>query len=279
MEAPPGGPGSPGGEDPRRALHTVPQPASRFPNTDAVAAYLTLAEATARRAPGVKNSPREGLQLLFSDILVDNVWMVTVKNGESSQDRVKAERYYTTGPPADKGAFVQFLSLVSFGGKQLNRTFRRESVASRDFSPQSKIAAVYRPILEDELKLARWETVMHDLVARILNDPDIDPILQVALLRRVLDLATEGSAVLRDVLGPLKTRLDKADVDVNVPWMNPETDLKTGRERAAHCIATVRDQFHLPPSKDIDGLRNQIERGVLRTYPTVGWMAKDRQGW
>ncbi len=187
----------------------------------------------------------------------------------------------TTPPesPVEKNGFIQFMSLTSFGGKELFRSLHRDVVAVRDLSPQSKIAATFKPILADESKLAQWDTVMRDLVGQVVSNSDMDPILQVALLRRILDSAVEGSAVLRDVLGPLKNELDKADVDINVPWMNPESDLKAIRERAAHCIRTVRDQFPLPPTKAIDDLRDQIERSVLRTYPTVGWLVKDRQGW
>src|SRR5262249_4894010 len=131
---------------------------------------------------------------------------------------------------------------------------------------------------DDRSKLSRWEQVMRDLLARILGEPDIDPILQVALLRRVLDSAVEASEPLKEALGPMKTRLDAAEVDINVPWMNPDTENLEGTQaRAAQAIGVVRGL--LPPAGDIDARRDKIERGALQTYPTVGWLAKDRDGW
>ncbi len=248
-----------------------------FPNAEAVDAYRKLAEAVARRAPGIENSPPAKLQRLFSDILVDKVWMVTV-NSKESDGRILARKYYTTSRPVEKQAYVQFMSLISFNGKEQARTFTSDRVVSRGLSPQSKIAADFKPVLADETKLARWEAVMRDLVARILNESEIDPILQVALLRRVLDSAMEASEPLKQAFEPMKTRLDLTDVDVNVPWMNPEIDgLERSHEKAAHAIESMRPL--LPPADRILSLRDTIERGVLNTYTTVGWLAKDREGW
>ena len=153
-----------------------------------------------------------------------------------------------------------------------------DRIASRGLSPQSRIAAAFKPILADESKLARWEEVMRDLVARLRDQPEIDPILQVAMLRRLVDSAVEASEPLKDALGPMKTRLDQADVDINVPWMNPETEnLDRTRAVAAQSIESIRDPA--PPVGAHLDLRDQIERGVLQTYPTVGWLDRDREGW
>ncbi len=248
-----------------------------FPNADTVNAYRKLAEAVARRTPGVENSPPAKLHRLFSDILIDKVWMVTISSRESD-GRMLARKYYTTNRPVEKNARVYFMSLISFNGKEQARTFTDDRVVSRDLSPQSKIAADFKPVVADEKKLARWETVMRNLVARILNESGIDSILQVALLRRVLDSAMEASEPLKETLGPMKSRLDLTDVDVNVPWMNPEIDgLERNHDRAAHAIESIRPL--LPTAERILALRNQIERGAFQTYWTVGWLAKDREDW
>jgi hypothetical protein len=248
-----------------------------FPNADAVSSYQRFAEAIGRRTPGVESNPQSKLQRLLSDIVVDDIWMVSVKSREAD-GRIHVKRYYTKERPAEKDRLVCFMSLISFSGKEQARAITSERVASVGQSPQSKIAAAFKPILADESKLVRWERVMHDLVVRILDEPDIDPILQVALLRRVLGSAMEGSEPLKEALGPMKTRLDAAQVDINVPWMNAEMDnLERHQAQAAQVIDKLRRL--LPPAKDIDTLRDKVEHDVLQTYPTVGWLAKDRDGW
>ena len=66
------------------------------------------------------------LQRLFSDILVDNVWMVTVTNRDPD-GRISTVKYYTTSRPVEKNAFVQFMSLISFNGKEQFRLIDESS--------------------------------------------------------------------------------------------------------------------------------------------------------
>ena len=162
--------------------------------------------------------------------------MVTVAEPRGDGGRT-SKKYYTTGRPVERNASLQFVSLISFSGEEKARFFNIRLIAAQGLSPQSKIAAAFKPVLLDASKVARWEEVMRDMVSRILYEPDIEPILQVALLRRVLDSATAASEPLREALGPMKTRLDAADVDINIPWMDPDTEnLDRSQVRAARAV-------------------------------------------
>lgn len=100
----------------------------------------------------------------------------------------------------------------------------------------------------------------------------------MALLRPVLDSAAEGSEPLKEAFGPMKARLNAADVDLNVPWMDPETaNLERGEQRAAQAVDRLRRL--LPQATEVDGLRARTERGILQIYPTVGWLVQDANGW
>ena len=46
-----------------------------------------------------------------------------------------------------------------------------------------------------------WEVVMLDLIDQVRTQPGMDPVLRVALLRKVLELALEGSEPLQAALG------------------------------------------------------------------------------
>ncbi len=248
-----------------------------FPDATAVAAYQHMMEAIERRAPGKDGNPQSRILRLFSDILVDNVWMVAVTDREVG-GRLLTRRYYTTGRPAEKANYLQFLSLDSFGGNQKARIISRSMIVSVDRAPQSRIAADFKPALADEARLAQWEKVMRELLARILNEPEIDPILQVSMLRRVLDSAAEGSEPLKEAFGPFKDQLNVADVDINIPWMNPETDnLERNRQRAEQAVEQLRRL--LPQSAQIDSLREKMERGIDRTYTFAGWLSQVREVW
>ena len=119
---------------------------------------------------------------------------------------------------------------------------------------------------------------MIDLMQRLLDEPQIDPILRVALVRKVVEAAMEGSEPLRQELGPMRSRIDKAGVDVNVPWMNPEAETQDRvRADASACVENLRHA--LPQTKPLLDLCKTIERSLSLTYQTVGWLARDQGGW
>ena len=106
----------------------------------------------------------------------------------------------------------------------------------------------------------------------------MDPVLRVALLRKVLELAVEGSAPLREALMVFKNLVDQADVDVNVPWMEPDNDeAELMRSRATAVLRSLPDL--VPSRKETLRRRAQIERLVVRRPRTVGWLAHEADGW
>jgi hypothetical protein len=60
--------------------------------------------------------------------------------------------------------------------------------------------------------------------------------------------------------------------------MNPEApDLKRAQERAAEFVQSI--WATVPPLKRVLDVRDRIERGVAGTFRTVGWLARDQEGW
>jgi hypothetical protein len=247
-----------------------------FPGAEQVAVYQRFAEAIARRGPG-KDHPATKLQALLSDPLIKEVWMLTVKKKDENS-RATLDRYYTTQKPAPDGGKVEFPFIISFAGEEQSREITMDRVVAIDEAPQSKIAARFRPVLADAKKMADWETVMIDLVGATLHQPDIDPILQVALVRKIISAAADGSEPVRSGLEPMRKQVDESNLDVDVPWMNPEGPrldrIRLEAARLAHGLrATV------PPATQIKGLRDQIAHSVAQVYRPVGWLAQEGEGW
>ncbi len=250
-----------------------------FPDTAEFTRYKQHAEAVARRGPG-ENSPTTKLRSLLSDILVDHVWMVTIKSDPDVSDRTITKRYYSAKEPEDKNnGFLQFSSIISFEGTELSRTISKDAVVYLGLSPQSQIADQFKPLFADEKKLTQWDALMTDLVEAILHQPDIDPILQVALLRKVVGAAVEGSESLRESLQAIKNHLDEAPLDVSVPWMNPDTlevSVKLGTTQFGSFDGSPRVAKLV---KQALARSEQIERDVAHYYQTVGWLARSADGW
>src|SRR5207248_8628244 len=81
------------------------------PDADRVAAYQRSMEAVARRGTDGDGALAR-LQRLLTDILVDNLWMVTVKTPTSATSR----RYYLTQQPSPDAPSVHYLA--GFDGKE-----------------------------------------------------------------------------------------------------------------------------------------------------------------
>lgn len=116
---------------------------------------------------------------------------------------------------------------------------------------------------------------MIDLVKSVVNETDVDPILQLILLKQVIKPAGEGSEPFRIAFEGIMQQLDKAKIDLTVDWTNPADGRgDEARQQADKLIASVRTQ--VPSEIRVTAARNHLERIVLYTHRTVGWLVRDQ---
>jgi hypothetical protein len=247
----------------------VQHPAS--PDFERVTAYRTAMEAVSHRSADGEGSLGK-LQKLMTDLLVDNLWMITVRPPAAEGPR----HYYVAEQPARNARSVRFLA--GFDGKEKTLTMVSDWVERIELSPQTKIAQKFKPMLFQDPSQIDWEVMTLDLIDQVRSQPGMDPVLRVALLRKVLELGLEGSEPLQAVLGGLKTKIDQADVDVNVPWMDPEDrGADQTRPKAAAFVRSLPDLT--PMRKDVLARRAAV-RGLMAGRPKpVGWLARETDGW
>ena len=217
------------------------------------------------------DAPKRRLLQLFSDVLVQSVWVLKVKetNGDSKY-------YYMSSRFDGKSNAIHYLG--GFDGRERSKSIILPRVVYSDWSPQTKIASKFRSILGKESTFTNWEEVMLDLMTAIRSAPEMDPLLQVALLRKVSENAMEGSEALRATLTPIKEHLEQGDVDVNVPWMDPDN------AEANRLRPTALEMVTSLPSlgealKEARVRRERVEQVIKRFPRTVGWLAKENDGW
>jgi hypothetical protein len=243
------------------------------PDSDEVAAYRKYAEGVARRAGGA-DDPAIRLRRLFSIPLIEHAWMVGVKNADTGHIR---DRHYAIEPPIKKGLFVVFSSVIDTNLKTLSRTLPTGVFDACELSPQSKMAEKFKPLLSEGASQRLWEASMIDLVDTILSQPNIDPILQVILLKTVVSAAGEGSEPLRSSLEVLKQQLDRANVNLNVNWLDSQApQLHKAQDEASRLVQSVRGLA--PSPKQVLNLRDKIEQSVLKSFRPVGWLARGAAG-
>ncbi len=123
----------------------------------------------------------------------------------------------------------------------------RDWVVKIDMSPQTKLAARFKPILQGEPDRIDWETMILDMIDQVRSQPDMDPVLRLALLRNILQIGLEGSDPLQQALDGFKKLVDQADIDTNVPWMDPENrEAEQMRPKAAAFFRSLPDLSAAP---------------------------------
>ena len=83
---------------------------------------------------------------------------------------------------------------------------------------------------------------------------------------------------MRAALGPIKGILEQGDVDVNVPWMDPDNaDAVRLRPRALELVKSLPDFAEV--LREAHRHHERLEQ-VVKEFPrSVGWLAKEENGW
>jgi hypothetical protein len=240
------------------------------PDAAEIALYQKHLEAINRRGLGSDDATAK-IQRLLADHVVGNLWMLKVKTADT-----RFSCYYLASLPDDSSVLVKHL--IGYDAKERRTPIVRAMIVSSDWSPQTKIAKKFKKILMQESTRSDWERVMIGLASQIRTEPEIDPVLQVALLRNVLEQAAEGSEPLREALTTTRGVLEQGDVNVTVSWMDPEDpDAAKMRPKAAHVIQILPDFADV--LKQALTRRDKIERQVKRMPRSVGWLAREKKDW
>jgi hypothetical protein len=250
-----------------------------FPDAADLDAYRRHAEAISLRE-STKAGPKTTLRKLFEHPSIDQVYVLTLS--ETFDGKPLTKRYYgpKPGQPGDD-RFEHYSS--PNGGALVAKKFDRAGGETPVLAPQSKLARRVLPQLREQSKLANWEGFIIGLFDEIvLNADDIDPILQVQLLRSVLRLGTDGSEPLRQSMpiAPLQKELDEAAKRLETNWVDPENrNADQARVDARNFVHSLTLRKLEQQRDQIDEARRRIESSVRRSYHCVGWLSHTTSGW
>jgi hypothetical protein len=249
----------------------VRHPAS--PDLDRTTAYGQAMEAMARRSADGEGALGK-LQKLMTDPLIDNVWMVTVRVPASITGR---RRYYVAGKPSSRGGTLSYM--IDRNGTKRSIRVAGDWIESIVVSPQTRVAQRFRRKLLLEPTGIDWEVDLLDLMTQVRTESGMDSVLQVWLLKKVLDSSLQGSDPLQKALARLKDQVDQAGVNVDACWMDPACrEANQARPGALACLLSLPDMGAFRQ----DALARRAAIGRLLTgHPTaIGWLAHEPgEGW
>lgn len=177
----------------------------------------------------------------------------------------------------------KFRMLLSWDGKDRPKPLFPTDIKKVVKSPQSVIAdEVQQMPVSFAKKFARrdWDKTIIDLALKIRDAKNMDPIVQLYLLKQVFEFGGKGSYPLASALrGPLKT-IEEANLDLMVPWMEPNNEaaarVRPRAEKYVKQFAGLHEILKQAAEKTRD-----VNLSLKQSHKIViGWLARDKKtGW
>lgn len=239
----------------------------------------------ALQRPDVANSPAQKFERLLNDPLLSDLWVVPTTDGRVYYVRkdptrdIEAKRSAEVGQPSVKLSYV-----TDFDGSTRDVHIPVAKLTKCHLAPQAKLFTHFRQLRRVGSVLAAWDEAIPHLLTAIQECSDMEPLLQLALLRRLTLIGSEGSVALADALTEHRARLEKMKPSVQLAtrWMDPQaTDALAERTKAVAVLkqlppfAKVKDRVQVQAKQLEQQLRAERHElwGWLRRGPRQTWEA------
>jgi hypothetical protein len=207
------------------------------------------------------------LNRLVRDPLIAGLWMISDNSGS---------RYYCRKQPVDSGTNYKFDYLAGFDLSERAGAIRKDMVASNGPAPQSEIAREIGQAIA-ELSTQSWESTFRRILKAIDDRDDLDPVLKLILLQKIVESGVSGSSVLGGGFQEYQQALSEANVDLSVSWMSPKDEGAIKERNRAEALLTTLPSMEDAFAKAASQL--QTLKGTSEgSYSWIGWLAHAEDG-
>lgn len=248
----------------------------QFVDAKLVGEYLLYLEAVVQQDEKDAKSAAFALREVFKRRTMRDVWVLT------EQDKT----YYLAHDPQPKirQAREDGLDLVGIhylsglDATEAVQNVRRERITRTYRAPQAEIAdaVLHLPI---HFADPDWETAASKVAEMIRDKTDLDPILQLSLLKEVFALAAKGSRPLALALAERRRQIQQANLDLEVPWLNPVSDSARRTRPQARKLAAALPSLKMV-AEVVAAKKSDLERELSRSRRELaGWLAWEKDHW
>jgi hypothetical protein len=209
-----------------------------------------------------------GLERLFRDPLMADVWLVELKDHK---------RYYArTAPDATGTGLVHFKYVAGFDLSVKTRNIKSTEVLPARRAPQVALSEKALQILAG-LNGENWDASFRELIAEIWRSdakgPKIDPLLKLKLLQQTVEVAARGSSALESELAQQIKMMQGSKVSPIANWLEPDdAEANTSREQAARELDMLAK---VPPAADKAA---QAKGALGKAFQWIGWLRSAPDG-
>ena len=238
-----------------------------FPFAERFTLRKTYLASVAAREPESGDFAANELSRLVRDPLIAGLRMISDQNGS---------RYYCRKEPKESDGTFKFDYLAGFDLGERPGAIRKDLVAFNGPAPQSEVAREIAKVVA-ELPTQSWESSFRRILKSIDDRTDLDPILKLILLQKLVETGVGGSAVLGEGFREYQRALSEGNVDLSVPWMSPKDEgaIKE-RTRAETLLTTLpsMDEAFLNAANQLQTLKSSDEG----SYSWIGWLTHSEDG-
>ena len=190
-------------------------------------------------------------------------------------------RYYCSDQPTESDDHLRFAYIRSRDSRD-SRDSKKPKIKSvertavtwldTEFRSPQRIFGQRAEDLLSGLKRRGWEPTFYELLSKLAEDREMEPILKLDLLKRFVPVARAGSSFFREQLKEMDASIQGLAIDYSVNWIDPDDgDAKRVREQAEAAFNRLPEMktFKEPLDKYLARLRKPL---FGPTYDWCGWL-------
>lgn len=257
-------------------IRKLKQANPNLPSGPAIETYLKCLDAIAQRMESNPKNATVQFRDIFSGILIKDVWFLRTRDKQrvyySGQNLVEIVK-------KAPGGQVNLRYFVAEDGDTKPTVMQSTNVEIVARSPQSVLADEVGKIFPEHFAEKHWDETVLSFLGKIRTSKDIDPILQLDLLRQVLASAKAGSYPLGQTCQSYVDKIDAAKIDLKTRWFDIESDAVVKVRLTAKEFVGKLGPFEKTIKATSDDQQQQIATTIANTALTpVGWLARMPNG-
>jgi hypothetical protein len=255
-------------------LRAAAKPLERLPHSGVLFARADLLQGISARVDDTGVPVLVSLENSFSNSLLKNLWQLTIKGS--------GEKYFLTEElTLGSSESQQFSYVDDYAGTKRGAVKPLKTIDKVVKAPHCAMSA---EVLAEVVRLKTappeaWEPGIAAMIRAIFKAEEAEPVLRLALLKRIVDLGCQGSLALQESLTLERQLLENTETNLLVNWMKPgDSDASL----AATSAAQEWKKFDKLPARaaaaEAAATALRAKAGQSAQYAWVGWLLNEADG-
>lgn len=259
------------------AYETFQESSGPYPGETKVEKRVSALQAIASREGGDSGSSADQFRRVLSPRTISDAYVVTTDTGL---------RYFVEAAPKVSGSSVSFQYFTTTTGTQRDHKALalqkvpgcRTRKPDQWLAPQTVLCSSLKKITAENMS-DNFPSAIGLTVEATMKHPELDEILRLLLVERMLKIGSEGNLFIRQRMEPYLTAINASGVSRLTNWAAPEDSRADSERRKA---AEFIKQFGVQIVKDLQAVEADTQAAMAEppgpAMECVGWLHLNVEG-